>query len=147
MDIKPYESAALGVARIIVTGLELVGEELKETPAKTYHLVLDFNALALAQDKTGLDFSKPELWMDISQPNLLHVCWAAFQRFHPGITVEEVGRMLSPAQLWDVKTLLMDLAYPGWTDRIVAAADERKKQEQEGQASVPGEVLPAAESA
>ncbi|HEV7675086.1 MAG TPA: hypothetical protein VGQ12_11205 [Candidatus Angelobacter sp.] len=146
MDIKPFESAALGVVKLVVHTAELENGEIKETQ-KTYHLVMDFNAMALAMEKTELDFTIAESWVKISLSNLLPVCWAAFHRFHPEVTVEEVGRMLSPAKLWDVKTMLMDLAYPGWTDRIVAAAEELKKQQEEGQAPIQGEAQPAAESA
>lgn len=147
MDIKPFESASLGVVKLIVSGMELVGEEVKETPAKTYHLVLDFNAMALARAMTGLDFTKWESWVDISEAHLLALCCAAFHRFHPTVTVEDVGRMLSPAKQWDVKTMLMDLAYPGWTDRIVKAAEEIKKQKENGEAQPQGEAQPAAASA
>jgi hypothetical protein len=146
MEIKPFESATLGVVKLVVNDVSLVDGDVKESQ-KTYHLVLDFNAMATALKMTGLDLTRTASWANMALDNLQIVCWTAFRRFHPEVTLEEVGRILSPAKQEDVKGMLMDLAYPGWTERIVKYAEELKKQQQEAEAKgeSPGESQPAAE--
>jgi hypothetical protein len=136
MQINKVETASLGIARVIVKNVELVGGEPKEVE-QTYNLALDFNAVALALDKTGLDFMRSESWQGLSSAKLRTLCWCAFQRFHPEISEAQVGQMFSPADEGAVWNMLIELAFPGALDRISKAIQERKEAQ-------PGESLPVA---
>lgn len=144
MAIKPYETASLGVARLQVTDTELVDGEIKETQ-KTFYLVIDFNTLALALKETGLDFAAPSSWDGLLPAQVLQLCWCSMQRFHAGTTLEEVGRMLAPAERWKVRDMLLELAFPGSLEAM-AQANEKRKSEAAAQGGQPGESEPVAGS-
>jgi hypothetical protein len=143
MEVKKIQTASVDVARINVKMLERVDGDPKETE-KSFDLVLDFAAVALALEKTGIDFAKAESWFPVpmAPKNLITLLWCAFQRFHSEVNEEEVAHMIAPAEQWSLHVMLMDLAFPGWTDRIVKANKEAEAQDKDGPPA--GESQPAA---
>jgi hypothetical protein len=127
MEVKQIKTASVDVAKINVKMLDLVDGEPKEID-KSYNLVLDFAAIALALDKTGIDFVKAENWFPIAPKHLVTLLWCSFQRFHSDVTEEQVSHMIAPAEQWTIRTMLMDLAFPGWVDRMVKAQKEKDSQ-------------------
>jgi hypothetical protein len=123
MEVKQISTASVDIARINVKLLEMVEGEPKETD-KSFNLVLDYAAIALALDKTGIDFAKAENWFPIAPKHLVTLLWCSFQRFHSDVTEEQVSHMIAPAEQWTIRTMLMDLAFPGWVDRMVKAQKE-----------------------
>jgi hypothetical protein len=112
--ITALEAKILPVTKITV-------EAHDDVPEKTYVLVLDFNALARAEDATGLDLSKPQNWQNLKPAQLTKICWAAFDRYHPEVTLREVGQMLAPAQWAELFIMLFEQCHPGTLERVEQA--------------------------
>jgi hypothetical protein len=147
MEVKQIQTASVDVAKINVKLLELVEGEPKEVD-KSFNLVLDYAAVALALEKTGIDFAKAESWFPIAPNHLVTLLWCSFQRFHPDVTEQQVSHMVAPAEQWTIRTMLMDLAFPGWVERMLKAQKERDSQaapQSSGEKDEPqGESQPAA---
>jgi hypothetical protein len=145
MEVKQIHTASVDVAKINVKMLDLVDGEPKEIE-KSYNLVLDFAAVSLALEKTGIDFAKSESWFPIAPNHLVTLLWCSFQRFHSDVTEQQVSHMIAPAEQLTIRTMLMDLAFPGWVDRIIKAQKEKESQTSpsETKAEPQGESQPAA---
>lgn len=130
-----FESASLGVATVQLRKLD---QSLNEI-AVSYSLVMDFNAIAKAEQETGKDLSSPSNWANLTGYEVCKVCWCAFERFHPEVTLKEVLQMLAPAQSGAVMDLLFEMCFPGL---IAKSIEARKKKEAEGE-SQPNPPQPA----
>jgi hypothetical protein len=121
--------------------------KIKIEDGNEYQLVLDYNAIAKAEpllsiapeikDEKGKVLSpahKRDLsvrfdWAGLTGPDLSVICWAAFDRFHPEITLRQVRQMLAPAQNSQLFEMLFESAYPGVLAKLVEAASELAKGE------------------
>jgi hypothetical protein len=122
--ITAFESASLSFTKLQVKRLnaQLEEEELE------YTLVLDFNAIAKALQHTGRDLTDIRNWENISGPEVSTVCWCAFNRFHPDVTLEQVREMLSPAQSNAVCDMLLEMCFPGVLAKIAEAVARLKNE-------------------
>ena len=112
-----------------VTTIEIRdGSEIKQ-----YNLVLDYNAIAKAQDVIQRDLSKLESWQGLSGPDLSAIAWAAFDRFHPEVTLRQVRSWLSPAKQDQLFVMLIEQCYPGILERLEKAAAAAKGSDQPGE--------------
>jgi hypothetical protein len=123
-----------------VTKIEVTDEQGKKT---TYQLVLDYNAIAKAEpllskvpeirDEAGKvitpthprDLAKISDWMLLTGPDLSVICWAAFDRFNPDVTLRQVRQFLAPAQNDALFAMLFEAAYPGVLEELVKAQQAR----------------------
>jgi hypothetical protein len=97
---------------------------------KKYKLVLDFNAIARAQEELGKDFSEVKSWFHgMTSLDTVKLCWFALKRHHPEITWEEVGSWFSASDITPLNNLLIELAFPGTLDRIKKAIEDKAKGE------------------
>jgi hypothetical protein len=94
---------------------------------KHYELVLDFNAICKAQDAIGRDLSNPLNWQDLSASDLSAICWAAFDRNHPEVTLREVRSWLAPAQKAELFVMLIEQCYPGILERVGIELEKKEK--------------------
>jgi hypothetical protein len=127
MKISSFEAAALGLAKIKVNKLNA---DLTEQSAE-YTLCLDMNAHAKVLEHTGKDLTDPKAWQNLTAKEVVTICWCAFDRFYPEITLREVGQMLSPAQSGAVFTMLLELCFPGILERMEKAQGESQPNAQE----------------
>lgn len=97
---------------------------------KNYKLVLDFNAIARAQEELGKDFALFASWVHgMTSRETVKLCYFALQRYHPEITWEEVGSWFSAEHIAPLNNLLIDLAFPGTLDRIKKSLEDKSKGE------------------
>lgn len=116
--ITAFDEAILGVAKIAVSRL---GADLEETKHQ-YTLVFDLNALAKANELTGRQLGNYRNWSEpeLSPADVLAVAWACMGRFHPEITLEEVGQMFSPVRIGQLAKLLFDLCFAELLEKVSA---------------------------
>src|SRR4051812_44315750 len=80
-----------------------------EQGAKTlYRLVLDYNAIAKAQDKINRDLAKTENWFGLSGSDLSVIAWAALDRYHSEVELRTVRQWLAPAQFVQLYLMLIE---------------------------------------
>jgi hypothetical protein len=125
----------------MVKKLERVDGKVAEVDA-VYDLVVDMNTVRQAREKTGREISEPGFWKDLPPSDLLILCWCSLHRFHPEVTLEEVGQMFTLEQMPDLWLLLVELFFPGAQARIEAAQKEAEQKEAQGKPST-GEAEPA----
>jgi hypothetical protein len=123
--ISTFESASLSVCTMQVKRLT----DDKQEEIKDYTLVMDFNAIAKAQEQLGRDLSDITKWQDLSGPEITTVVWCALDRFHFDVTLKEVRQMLTPAQSAVVCNMLLEMCFPGIIERIDARLKELKEEE------------------
>lgn len=125
--IKVLEASVLSTTTLVI--VDDAGDK------KSYRLVLDYNAIAKAQDVIKRDLSKPEGWQNLSGADLSAIAWAALDRFHPDVKLETVRSWLQPAQRDDLFVMLFEQCYPGMLDKLVAISEEeaRKKAGAKGE--------------
>ena len=110
------EAAILPVTEIRVRGLD--GE------VTVYKLVLDYNAIARAESVVGRDLSRTENWVKLTGAQLSGIAWAAFGKYHPEVTLEQVRGFLAPAQQGQLFEMLIEQCYPGILARLEKALAE-----------------------
>jgi hypothetical protein len=104
---------------------------------KKYKLVLDFNAIARAQEELGKDFALFASWVQgMTSLETVKLCFFALNRYHPDITWDEVGSWFSAADIAPLNNLLIDLAFPGTLDRIKKSLEDKSKGEDQDAPSV-----------
>jgi hypothetical protein len=110
----------------------------------TYQLVLDYNAIAKAEpllskvpeiknEKTGKivfplhtrDLAKIFDWQNLTGPDLSVIAWAAFDRFHPEVTLRQARQWLAPADNDKLFAMLFEAAYPGVLEELVKAQQDK----------------------
>lgn len=126
-SITAFESASLSMSTLQVRRLK--NDKQEETV--TYDLVMDFNAIAKAQEHLGRDLSDVNQWQNLNGVEVTTVVWCALDRFHPEITLKEVRQMLTPAQSAQVSNMLLEMCFPGILERIAA---RMKELEEKGEA-------------
>jgi hypothetical protein len=114
-SITQLEAQVLPITKIVIRD----GKKTTE-----YQLVLDYNAIAKAQELIKRDLSQVINWKDLSGSDLSTVCFAAFDRFHPEVTLREVRQWLAPAQNNQLFEMLFGAAYPGVLERLIEAAKD-----------------------
>jgi hypothetical protein len=133
METKPVtriEANVLPVAKIQVT--DGGGAQVE------YSLVLDYNAIAKAQEVLGRDLSVLLNWQKLSGPDLSVIAWAAFDRYHPEVTLRQVRQWLAPAQQNDLFSMLFEMTWPGiMADLVRFAEDQAAVPSGEGQPNPP----------
>lgn len=117
------QSAILPITKIVVKSLDEAGKEVQTE----YKLVLDYNAIARAEEVIKRDLSKTINWVDLSGPQLSAIVWSALGRYHPKVTLEECRGWLAPAQHGQLFELLIEQCHPGILDRIQLAIEAAKK--------------------
>lgn len=63
------------------------------------HLLLDFNALALIEEKTGKNTLDGATWSNMTASTMRVFLWACLLHEDPSLTLEQVGKMLTPASI------------------------------------------------
>lgn len=97
---------------------------------KKYKLVLDFNAIARAQEELDKDFSITRTWFnEMTSLDTVKLCWHALKRYHPEITFDEVGSWFSPEHIAPLNNLLLELAFPGTLERIKKVIEKKSQGE------------------
>lgn len=122
-NVTAFEAASLSVAKITVKDLD---NNLNEVQ-KEYKLVLDMNAQAKVLEQIDRDLTDLKNWQNLNGADISTICWCAFERFHPEVTLKDVRRMLSPAQIGAVFNLLLELCFPGILERIEKATAEAQE--------------------
>lgn len=126
IKVTSFEAAALSVSKLLVKQLNTQMEEVD----REFNLVMDFNAIAKAQELLGKDLVDVKNWQGLTSSETITICWCAMQRFHPEITLDEVRGMLPPAASVEVSNMLLEMAFPGIIERIdklMAEAQEKAK--------------------
>lgn len=111
--ITALESKILPVTKITVES---------EAGSRVFTVVMDFNAIARAEEVTGLDLSRIQNWQGMKPAQITAACWAGLDRYHPEITLREVGQWLAPAQWAQVWLMLFEQCFPGTLERIKQAS-------------------------
>jgi hypothetical protein len=120
MKITTLQAAVLPTARIEVTG--------EDGATAEYRLVMDFNSIAKANDLLGRDFADLRAWQNLNSVDTSALCWCAFNRFHPEVTLDQVRSWLAPAQVWQLYSMLLELCFPGISERIDKAVQAGETQ-------------------
>lgn len=107
--ITSLKAAVLPISTIEVD----TGSEVKK-----YSLVMDFNAIAKAEELLKRDISQLASWKNMSASDVAIVFWCGLQRFHPEVTLEDVHNWLAPAQRWQVFNMLIEQCFPGFIKNI-----------------------------
>jgi hypothetical protein len=129
-SISNFECASLSVSTLQVKRLNADRqEELVE-----FDLVLDMNAISHANSILGLDLTDRSQWQDLTGPDITVICWCAFDRFYPDVTLTEVRQMLTPAQSAGVCNLLLEMCFPGILELIRKRMAELALEEKEKEA-------------
>jgi hypothetical protein len=116
MNFTSLKAAVLPSAK-----LEVLQEDGSQ---KDLRLVMDFNALAKANAELGRDFADIKSWQNLNSVDTSTLCWCAFQRFHPDVTLEQVRSWLGPAQIWQLYNMLLELSFPGILERVAKKVAE-----------------------
>jgi hypothetical protein len=104
--------------------------EEEDGTSKIYKMALDMNAIAAALEDTGKDFASFDTWRNqpsSSEITKLFLC--SLKRFHPEVTLEEVGRWLVPETLIHIQYHLFELAFPGLAEQIGKAQESTTQGE------------------
>jgi hypothetical protein len=89
--------------------------------AKTYNLVLNFDAIINAEGLTGINFAVPFNWQKLSAANLSVILWCSMLKYQPEVTLENVREWIPPANYADIFAALIELCHPGFVERCVEA--------------------------
>ncbi len=101
-----------------------------ETGIQKYKLVLDFNAIARAQEELGKDFALFASWLQgMTSLDTVKLCYFALHRHHPEITWEEACSWFSPGHIAPLNNLLIELAFPGTLEQIKKSLEGKSKGE------------------
>jgi hypothetical protein len=94
-----------------------------------YTLVLDMNALAKVKKETDLDLMDRDkwVWADLNALQVTTILWCALSRFHPEVTLEQARAMIPPAEVWKLRSVLLELCFPGALERLQKAQAEAKQ--------------------
>jgi hypothetical protein len=74
----------------------------------TFKLLFNFRALCLLEEKTGVNALDGELWASPSASTISTLLWAAMQKFHSEISLEQVQDMLALSDLSTLTDALME---------------------------------------
>lgn len=127
--VPAVKSAALSVAHLDVTNLD---KELQETSVR-YTLVMDFNALAIAQDLLHRDFASFDSWRVkdgdsfriLDSQEVTTLAWCAMQRFHPEVTLKELRECIPPGEHVPLYSMLLEMCFPGVTEAAQKVVEQR----------------------
>jgi hypothetical protein len=120
MEISVLKKAVMNFATLEVE----TDEGIKE-----YKLVLDMNAIAAVNEELGKDFAEASNWSHMTGVDVAKVCVHALKRFHPELTMDEVGSWFTPEHAVQLHNLLFGLAFPGYMERLKKAVEEKEKGE------------------
>lgn len=134
--ITAFESASLSMSTLQVRRLN----KDKQEEVVPYDLVMDFNAIAKAQEHLGRDLSDVTQWQNLTGTEVTTIVWCALDRFHPEVTLVEVRQMLTPAQSAQVCNMLLEMCFPGILERIAARLAEMEKEKQAGEPQSPDPI-------
>lgn len=121
-NVTEVKVGLLGLARLKVTKVD---GELKETTDE-YKLVLDFNGLFKIRQLIGKDLVLPANWSNLDSTEISTIAWCAFNRFHPEVTLENVREWISPAEFGALYSMLLEMCFPGITERMSKAMESGK---------------------
>lgn len=68
---------------------------------------VDFNCLALIEDKLGRPFTKMGNWQELQMKDMRSIAWAALVHEDPKLTERQVGEVLSMSNMNDVVSKFM----------------------------------------
>ncbi|MGE5553294.1 MAG: hypothetical protein ACM3XZ_05145 [Betaproteobacteria bacterium] len=74
------------------------------------HLLINFNTLALIEEKTGKNTLRSETWQNISASDLRVFLWACLLHEDPELTLEQVGAMLTMDKVAEITAALQAAA-------------------------------------
>src|SRR6185437_5949046 len=95
--------------------LEIVDES---GAVQEHRLVMDFNAIAKANELIGRDFADIASWQKLSALDVTTLCWCALLKHHSEATLEQVRSWINPAEVWQLFNLLLELSFPGILDKL-----------------------------
>lgn len=79
-----------------------------ELDGKTYHLCFDFDAVAKAEQMTGMELLFGVDWSKITAPRLRAMLTACALKAHPEITPAQLTRHIRHKNLLKIQTALVD---------------------------------------
>ena len=107
-----------------------------------YTLVLNYNAIIKAEellspfvgrDKEGNKLPSVERnlaeithWQHLSKKDLKVICWAAFDQYHPEITLKQVGELIPPDGYQPLFVMLFEQAFPGVMVKLLEQVEKAK---------------------
>lgn len=86
-----------------------LGDTRKVMLDKERTLRMDFNALAKAEEITGKNFNKAETWRNLSATDYRALTWGCLLDEQGDLTLEQVGKLLTPRNESAVSKALLDL--------------------------------------
>jgi len=97
-------------------------------------LIVDLNALDLAEQKTGLNLLNPQAWFGLRAGHLKFLVWAFLLRDDPKLEPEAVGAFLHPGNVRQVMTALTEAVRASMP---VSDAEEEEEEDDEENAGSP----------
>lgn len=129
--ITSFEAASLSAGKLQVKRL---AADLSDK-TEEYTLVMDFNAIAKAQEHIGRDLTDVRNWQTLNGVEIITVTWCALGRFHPDLTLDEVRGMLPPSQTYAIVNMLLEMCFPGFTERVLEIMRREQADKKEGEKS------------
>lgn len=121
------------VTPIAVAGVPGRDKTLPDVPLtigdKTFHLCFDFNALALAEELTGLNLLQSLDLQNLTVVKYRALLYSTLLKENPKITIEEVGQMVNIGTLPAI-TLALVHAWTGSRPEVIVDKDEKENPEQ-----------------
>jgi hypothetical protein len=114
--ISQIECQVLPTTKLVVKG--------EDGKTAEYTLVLDYCAIAKAEEILKRDLSVILNWRGLSGPDLSVICYSSFDRYHPEVTLRQVRQWLAPSQNDQLFSMLFEAAYPGVLAKMIEAAKE-----------------------
>lgn len=75
---------------------------------KTYRLIYDFDAIAMAEAITGMSLLVGVDWMKIGVMQIRAMLYASARKAHPGVTVDEFTPYITPSNITKIEKALVD---------------------------------------
>jgi hypothetical protein len=72
-------------------------------------LRMDFNALAKAEEVTGKNMLNADTWRDMRATDYRALAWACMLDHYPDITIEQVGKLITPKKEPLISSALLTL--------------------------------------
>jgi hypothetical protein len=123
----------------ITPHFDLLIDKEDGTEPEHWKLCLDYRALAHIEDETGLDLKEIKTWFDGKLtskvfPTIVH---GTLRRFNPDVTLDHVLDILSPGMQRPISDALIELCFPGITERTNKALAEKKETGASADPNVP----------
>jgi hypothetical protein len=84
---------------------------------KTYQLVYDFDAIAQAEDLTGLPLLVGVNWHGINARRIRAMLFASLLKAHPEIKLKDVTKLITVSNLPKIETALVDAWWHSMPDQ------------------------------